>query len=181
MPGTSPIRRDWLALCETWGVAIAQSSVALDIYCNAGFVGVNRACFGFLELWAALIDAALAAHPDAAPPIVRRPAGSGRDQDLFNIALMGWADHVSLMGREAMDFDAGGGVFSHATGRRRKPWNGRFIRSALIGRPPGRAERWYLHYRNGPFDPPGHLRMRMRRASYRAGRAIGTVVKRPEN
>lgn len=181
MPRSSPIRHDWLALCVTLGVSFEQSSTALDTYCNAGFVGVNRACLGFLELWSALIDAVLAANPDGAPPIVRRPAGAGRDQDLFNIALMGWGEQVSLMGREAMDFEAGGGVFSHATGRRLKPWNGRFVRSALVGRPPGRGERWYLHYRGGPFDPPGRWKMGMRRASYRAGRAIGTVIKRPEN
>jgi hypothetical protein len=62
-----------------------------------------------------------------------------------------------------------------------KPWDGAFIRSALLGRPPGRADRQYLRYRGGPFDPPARVKMRRQILSYKIARAIGTVVKRPEN
>jgi hypothetical protein len=178
MPRSSPVRKEWLAFCETHGVPIPQSTAPLDTYFNAGFVGVRRDCLGFVELWGALIDAAIEGHDDPPPALGGRP---DRDQDFFNMALMGWADRVSAMGPDAMDFIGGGDVFSHACMRRTKPWQGGFIRSALIGRPPGRGERQYLLYRGGPFDPPGRVKMWRAMASYKIGRAIGTLVKRPEN
>jgi hypothetical protein len=178
MPRSSPIRKDWLALCETLGVTVPQSTTPLDMYCNAGFVGLSRDCYGFLELWSALIHAALAGRDNPRRAVESRP---GRDQDLFNIALMGWADRASVMGPDAMDYIGGGDALSHANMRPSKPWDGGFIRSALLGRPPGRADRQYLRYRGGPFDPPARGKMRRQMLSYKIARAIGTVVKRPEN
>jgi hypothetical protein len=181
MPWSSPIRSDWVELGDQLGVPVPHSTGSLDVYCNAGFVGLRRDCFGFLDLWGALIDAAVAARGDWTPPLVRRPAGSGRDQDLFNLALMGWAHKAALMGPEAMDFAPGGGVFSHGAGIRPKPWDGGYVRRALGGRPPGRYVREYLRHRGGPFDPLPGWRMRRATLAYELARAVGAVVRRRDD
>jgi hypothetical protein len=180
MPASSPIRAEWLELCDRLGITLRESAATLDVYCNSGFVGVSRDCLGFLELWCEVIDVAMAGRQSPTDKVVPRPGGTMRDQDSFNIALMAWAEKACVMGPEAMDFIPGE-VFSHANVRPAKPWAGHFVRRALMGRPPGRADRQYLLYRGGPFDPPGRWRMRRQFLSYKVGRMIGTLLKRPES
>jgi hypothetical protein len=180
MPASSPIRAEWMELCDRLGIELRATEAKLDYYCNAGFVGVSRECWGFFDLWSHVVDVALAARQSPTDKVVPRPGGTLGDQDSYNIALMAWAEKVCIMGPEASDFIPGE-VMSHAAGPRPKPWQGRFVRRALMGRPPARADRQYLLYRDGPFDPPGRRRMRSQFLSYKAGRAIGTVLKRPES
>jgi hypothetical protein len=159
-------------------VDVPSPAPRLDVYCNAGFVGVSRTSLGFLDLWAELIDAALASRADTIGPLVIRPGGTNNDQDLFNVALMGWSDRVSLMGPEAMDFVPGGMVFSHACAGPIKPWDGRYLRSALAGRPPQRSVRAYLANRGGPFDSQRRWRIRAQLFQYQLARAIGMLASR---
>ncbi len=180
MPASSPIRAEWMELCDRLGIKLRETDAKLDYYCNAGFVGVSRECWGFIDLWSEIVDVALAARRSPTDKVVPRPGGTMGDQDTYNIALMAWAEKVCIMGMEASDLIPGQ-VFSHANTGLVKPWHGHFARRALMGRPPGRPDRQYLLYRDGPFDPPGRWRMRSQFLSYKAGRAIGTVLQRPES
>jgi hypothetical protein len=178
-PASSPIRLDWLDLCDSLGVKVPHQDTTLDVRASAGFVGVSRDCMGVLDLWGELIDAALATATHQVPPLIRRPGGAGYDEDAFNVALMGWADRVSIAGPEAMDFTpAGSSVFSHAAGRPTKPWDKHYIRSALVGKPPSRTVREHLRHRAGPFDPKPRWWLRKELFRYRVARAIGAFVRR---
>ena len=181
MPATSPVRGEWAELRERLGVVSVPSEPAgpLDLYCNAGFVGVSRDCMPFVDLWRRLVDAAQATGTEEVAALLDGPRSQPwfLDQELFNIALMGWGQRAQLMGPEAMDFASGGDVFSHATGTP-KPWQRHFIRSALVGRPPSKRDREHWRYRGGPFRPSSRTSLRWKVVTYKAGRAMGAMARR---
>lgn len=183
MPASSPVRCDWADARQRMGLAPTEdaSLAALDIYCNAGFIGVSRQCEEFWVVWRTLIDEVIARGQAQMDVWRGRPGATmwQADQDLFNVALTDWGSSAHVMGPEAMDFASGGYVFSHATGTP-KPWRGHCIRSALAGRPPAKSHREYLRYREGPFHPLGRLRLRQKVGSYKIARAIGAVARRAD-
>ena len=194
MPRSSPIRAQWRDLAgrlQVNGVGRARQG-ALDLYCNAGFVGLPMRFKGFLELWAGLIDSVLREGQMEEQRLVSREgaetaevsdglAGSVKqvDQELFNVALMEFDDRVSLMGPEAMDFASGGRIFSHATGSP-KPWNRDYIRMALRGYPPSKRDLEVLRKGAGQLSLVSDSVHRRRLAAYRVARVIGGVIKRTD-
>ncbi len=182
LPASSPIRRRWLRLCAELGLDTGCASTnPLNVYCNAGFVGVPRDHLDFVDLWREVQEALIATGlaesefmPGDSNGIIR-----GLDQDAFNIALMRNADHVSLLGPEGMDFAPGGYVLSHATGRP-KPWDLSAICSALNGRPPSKRHREFLRYAVGELEalPPSSVRRRV--VEYKIARMIGTYYRRQD-
>ena len=59
------------------------------------------------------------------------------------MAAMCYENPISEMGPDAMDFVQSGWIaMSHATGSP-KPWNKKFLLSAIKGMPPSRAEKAY--------------------------------------
>jgi hypothetical protein len=182
LPSSSPIRKRWLRLCADLGLDTGWVTTnSLDIFCNAGFVGVPREHFDFVELWRKVQEALIAMGLDESQFGPSDSDGTIRalDQDAFNIALMRNADHISLLGPEAMDFVPGGYVLSHATGRP-KPWELSAIRSSLGGRPPSKSHAAFLRYAVGELEalPPSSVRRRV--LAYKIARVIGAFYKRQD-
>jgi hypothetical protein len=177
VPKSSPMRAQLRDLRSHLNVPrrADEQPAPLDIYCNAGFVGLNVKHRGFLQLWADLTDALLSGHKSLASQ--RAFPNVGPDQDLFNLALMGYGSLASLMGPEAMDFAPGGSVFSHAIGST-KPWLRHYLRDALKGLPPSKRDAFYIKYSRGPVGPvplPRHVR---RALAYRMSRGLGMFMQR---
>jgi hypothetical protein len=187
LPASSPVRADWDDARGKFslGLPIPEQSTRLELYCNAGFVGVSKLCEGFWTTWQDLIDTTHAAGPTCETAL-SEGRSMGRvgewhlDQDLLNIALMDWAHRAYLMGPEAMDFAPGGDVLSHATGTP-KPWQRHFIRGALSGRSPSKRDREYLRYAAGPFQLYTSRALRRKLCCYRAARVLGTVARRVDH
>lgn len=75
------------------------------------------------------------------------------DQDALNLAVMAYAEQVSLMGPQAMALGPGRSVMSHAIGGP-KPWRKRFLLSALGGNPPRLADWDWVRHSDGPSRSP---------------------------
>jgi hypothetical protein len=182
MPASSPVRARWRQLRALLSVApvLGESGGALDIYCNSGFVGVTRDDLPFVELWRDLLRSALDRNVYEDVELRSQLRAIGHlDQELFNLALMSYSHRCSLRGPEAMDFAPGGEVFSHAIGSP-KPWQKRFVRRALIGKPPSKIDREFLRYCEGPLPAMGRWQQRRRFAAYLAARGVGAVFQRSD-
>ena len=180
LPASSPIRKRWLQLCAELGLDAGCGSI-LNVYCNAGFVGVPREHLDFVELWRDVQEAFVAKGLDESQFMSGDSYGSIRhlDQDAFNIALMLNVDHISLLGPEGMDFASGGQVLSHATGRP-KPWELSAIRSALGGRPPSKSHREFLRYAVGELEAFRPSSVQRRILAYKIARGIGACYRRQD-
>jgi hypothetical protein len=182
IPESSPVRARWRQLRDelSVGPVTGETGGALDIYCNSGFVGVPTSDLAFLKLWRDLMQAVLARdiYRDVAMQSHLEVLGH-LDQELFNLALMSFAQRVSLRGPEAMDFAPGGNVFSHAIGSP-KPWQKHFVRSALTGKPPSKIDREFLRYSGEPLPALDRRQRRLRLAEYAVARAIGSIFRRSD-
>lgn len=150
MHSTHPLRMLWRHFFQPHGFAIAQE---LDVYVNAGFVGVSRENWDFIELWQRLLGlmesetnglSELGVKDRAYP--FHKP-----DQDALNAAAMFTARAVSIAGKDAMDFIHGGFLMSHALGHP-KPWRKAFIRETLRGYPPSLADHAFWQHTAAPID-----------------------------
>ena len=109
MPDNHPIRNQWL---EITGLSKYH---ALDLYFNGGFVGVNRGCIQFLNLWMKILDdAGKSVHLNTEGDILKWRDG-GRwhpffavDQDALNIAVMCWHQSITTLGPDMMSFSGYG-------------------------------------------------------------------------
>jgi len=180
-PASSPVRARWRQLREMLSVprTAAETDGSLDIYCNAGFVGVPRRDLAFLELWGGLMESALAREIYDNPQLRSYLRTRHLDQELFNLALMSFADRCSLRGPEAMDFAPGGAILSHATGSP-KPWNKNLVGRALLGKAPSKVDREFLRYCGGPLPVLDRWALRRRLAAYYLARGIGSFFRRSD-
>ena len=150
MHSTHPMRKMWHRFYQPHGFSTAQE---LDLYVNAGFVGVSRDHWGFVETWKRLLDfldtetdglAELGVKDRAYP--FHKP-----DQDALNAAAMYAAQPLSIVGKDGMDFIHGGFLMSHALGTP-KPWTKAFTREALRGHPPALADHCFWQHTTSPID-----------------------------
>lgn len=150
MHSTHPMRKMWHRFYQPHGFAPARD---LDVYINAGFVGVSRANWGFIELWKRLLDLMAAETKGLAELGVKDRAYPFHkpDQDALNIAAMYSAEPPSIVGKDGMDFTHGGFLLSHALGTP-KPWNKSFITEALRGYPPAQADHYFWQHTTSPID-----------------------------
>jgi hypothetical protein len=84
---------------------------------------------------------------------------------------------LSIIGQDAMDFTPGGFLMSHALDEP-KPWQRKFLLSALSGRPPAIAEKAYWQYADFPIRLFTPLRTALARAALRTASAIGRFYAR---
>ena len=147
MPSTHPLRAMWQRFYAQSGFKVTRN---LDVYVNAGFVGVSRADWEFIETWKQLMDAAGVVPLSESDGGDRRRLFDKRDQDALNVAVMVTARPVSIVGKDGMDLVPGGFLLSHALGEP-KTWRKNFLGDALRGFPPTRADREFFNYAHGPL------------------------------
>ncbi len=158
-------------------------------YVNGGCVGLTAADTGFLELWRdlqlAMADAtgglAQSKLRGGTSALMRDPlfCFNASDQDALNAALEAAPMEVqfSILGREAMGFQPGLAVLPHALGSP-KPWQKRYLREALAGRPPTVADKAFWQHAAGPLAPFDHATLARRRRTLRLAAFLGRFYRR---
>lgn len=175
MPARHPKRLQWASQLGLDGYRVHRD---LERYYNAGFVGVAKKHADFLDEWQRVSELVIAYNGES-HSLVGDDAGlfSRTDQDALNFALMASEVPINSAGREAMDFEPGGNVLSHAAGHY-KPWRKGHIRRAVQGHPPSSPTKNYLAFASGPIRavPAGELESQRRAA--RAASLIGRFYRR---
>jgi hypothetical protein len=176
MPETHPLRRQWADWASRQELGRCRS---LSQYFNAGFIGIHRRSLALLNVWQNVMQAQQRDGLDMTKLLSGSRADMFHihDQDALNLAAMLSDEPLSVIGPEGMDFVGGGFTMSHAAGGE-KPWKKRFLRSALRGVGPTRADRGYWENVESPISlyAPGELRRRRR--DLKLGAAVGRVLKR---
>ena len=174
MPAGHPKRDQWRHFFAAHGeVSLRQ----FNRYYNAGFVGVSREQTTFLRIWER-IDAVVASHSRSG--MRQRKSGTpdslfhSTDEDALNFSLTLCLTFVNAAGPEAMDFIPGGNRLSHAVGDA-KPWQGRHVRRALVGKAPSVASPWFYRFADGPLTPFSQAMLLRRRLSMILATALGRV------
>src|SRR5690554_1563528 len=73
------------------------------------------------------------------------------DQDALNAAVEAFEGKISILGRDAMGFENSFAILPHALGHP-KPWNKKYISSALNGFRPKQIDKDYWNYTNEPIQ-----------------------------
>ncbi len=165
MPARHPLRCAWMDLAREagWG----EPKTELNQYFNSGFVGLEIANRDFLARWLDAVRLARAngVKPDQFQKGSRTQAFYTVDQDAMNIAAMYADAPLTPMGPEGMNFFHGGYVMHHSI-TAPKPWRKNFLRWALRGAAPTKADLHFLDCADGPIYPypAGVLRAKRRAA-----------------
>jgi hypothetical protein len=178
MPQSHPLRFYWRAWAAQQGIPVERN---FDTYFNSGFLSVSRDQTEILTRWHLAIEKMGAGGVD----LRRFGYGSGKrtnpfhqtDQDALNIAAMTTTVPLSFMGPEGMDFVPGGYTMSHAAGVT-KPWRKAFLKEALGGRPPNKADRGYLDNALYPIALYSHGAVRLKKIELALAAAIGRFIRR---
>jgi hypothetical protein len=145
---------------EAWRCHFKKSGFTLrfkyDVYTNGGFIGLIKRDISFLETWKAVQEAMAPAIGGlarsaftGADPMPFDPFGK-TDQDALNATVEAWDGTLSLLGKEAMAFNPGTKIMSHALGKL-KPWLIEPLTQAIAGRRPRSADKDYWQLANGPI------------------------------
>lgn len=175
MPSRHPKRLQWQRFFEGHGLEPRRQ---LERCFNSGFVGVPRSRMALLDHWRRACELIVAHLDDPRHLKVGGPASlfHSTDEDALNFALSLDDSPILAAGPEAMDFVPGGNLLSHAVGSL-KPWHGRQLRQALVGRPPSAACQQYWRYANAPLAPWGTTQLLRRRLSLGLASALGRVYR----
>lgn len=176
LPARHPYRLQWVDFLERHGLKPVRS---LDLYYNAGYVGVPQSLVGVVYTWAQIIEEARRSFGSLDTLKRDRPHAlfHSADQDALNMALMTSHAPINGAGPESMDFQPGGHLLSHAIGGA-KPWRGGFLRAALRGHPPGTAQKSFFRFAEQPLRllPAGEL-ARLRLSLHMAA-MVGRIYRR---
>ena len=175
-PVGHPLRRAWERYYTPHGLTFRRQ---MSLYVNGGFVGVPRRHRALLEEWqrAQELMAPAIGGLGTAFPKDRTFLFHMTDQDALNAVLDSTAVPLSVIGQDGMDFIPGGYVLSHAQGRP-KPWDKRFLREALGGRPPTMPDKWFWQYVAAPIRLFSPLQVGITRISLKLAAGIGRFVRR---
>jgi hypothetical protein len=187
-----PVRCAWGDLIRRIGYTVARDC---DRYVNSGFIGIPRAQRSFLATWGAIngaVERADGLRLRRRAFMVGDLAADGRfivppdiadllratfmeDQDALNMAIMATQQPLSVMGPDAMGFDASWNfAMAHAVGPD-KPWNTSFVlHAARCGIAPSRAAREWWKHAAGPLPAASGREI----AAARLRMAAATIVAR---
>lgn len=177
VPSSHPLRHAWRRFFEPRGMPLPR---AMEMYINAGFIGLRRTERALLERWLWMLEQLREVIPHeqflSPSPLWNFPF-CNYDQDALNAAVMSAEVPLSLVGQDGMDFKPGGYIMSHAIGRS-KPWNKRPLLAAARGIQPSMAEKTYLQFADGPIQLYRAQELFWRRIEMRMAAALGRVLKR---
>lgn len=163
-------------------------SVKEPIYCNAGFLGLDKKHRDFAELWKRMMD-------ELAPMFggLNRSNVSGLsipdemkgdfapfgqpDQDVLNAAIEAYHGDISFAGQEGMSFKHGAALIPHALGKV-KPWILKPIRQTIGGLPPRTVDKLYWQYASGPIKPHSGGEIRRMNTLIKIAALIGRFYRR---
>ncbi len=149
MPPNHPKRKLWLKIAESVSLKV-HNNVKSNL--NAGFVGVTFGNISFIELWARLIDAAIANFGMNENKFSQSEHDwdifKVADQDLFNLAAMTTELPLAEFGPDGMGFIGGGWLMLHATGSP-KPWNKNYFLEFLKGNKASLTDKEFWNYADG--------------------------------
>jgi hypothetical protein len=131
MPSSHPIRNAWRSFFRQRDERLSNP---IDIYVNAGFIGLKREHTELLDTWKRYL-AILAENAKLMNQLLvgnRLLPFYNQDQDALNAVLMVCGVPLSLVSRDGMDFARGGYIMSHSIGGA-KPWRGKILSRALGG------------------------------------------------
>lgn len=170
---THPLRFQWNEIYSKNGYTLKFTG---DQYINGGFQGITSENKEFLREWLA-VQNIMGREIGGLNKITkdlggREHAFAKTDQDALNIALGITKQPVSVIGREGMEFVAGGFTMSHSTGHL-KPWNMKFLAEALRGHPPSAATKNHFANVETPIRPYPPMMLRKKRLGLRIASAIG--------
>jgi hypothetical protein len=178
MPATHPVRLEWEDIVNKSGRKITHS---ISSYINAGFCAVSIENIEFLKIWKEIIEIGSNEYGMNVSKIAHLESRSNpfyaNDQDALNIAAMCCNSPISEMGPEGMGFIHGGHIMSHAVGSP-KPWNKRFIHSALKGYPPGTADKDFWMHAKFPIKIHSDQEIKLKRLAISAAAFMSRFYKR---
>jgi hypothetical protein len=175
-PSGHPLRRHWERYYTPQGLTFRHH---LDVYVNGGFIGVPRQHRALLEAWRHAQDlmAPAIGGLGTAFPKDRTFLFHMTDQDALNAVLDGTTVPLSIIGQDGMDFIPGGYLLSHAQGRP-KPWDKRFLREAISGRPPTLPDKCFWQHVEAPLRLFSPLTVTGTRLSLKSAAALGRFIRR---
>ena len=173
-----PKRARWKQVIVSCGKQIQRE---LHHYYNGGFCGVSKRNKEFLETWEKIMCIGIHEYGmddnHFSKKIDQLSMFPVADQDAFNIAAMCSTSPTSDFGPEGMDFQHGGWLMSHATGKP-KPWATRYLRNALKGKKASLAQKNYWIYANGIIQTMPTSRVKRKKAAIRFGSLINRFYSR---
>lgn len=175
LPEDTPLRHKWMEIGEVLGLGPSR---ALNHYYNSGMLGLPAAQAGFPELWRRLVEYAGTTGSDLQQfsSANREHPFHASDQDAFNIAAMYWRQPLTTLGPQGMGFIPGTAAMYHSVGP--KPWRARFLRRALRGVPPSRADKYFFTKVTSPISVYSPLHLSFLRATSTLAAFIGRFYSR---
>ncbi|MGB3618213.1 MAG: hypothetical protein WBA12_08840, partial [Catalinimonas sp.] len=182
---TSPLRREWQRYFAQHDLDLRSD---LDVYVNAGFVGVPPAKKEFIMTWKQIQEwmaPAIGGLSESKVPAAADKAGnkdlpylfSCSDQDALNVTMMVHDDQITLLGQEGMGFIPGFNVMEHAVGPY-KPWNISYAKRALGGRGVRRVDKLFWSYADQPIAVYPQRTIRLKKADSLTASLVSRVIKR---
>ena len=167
-----PRRNDWTRFLQRRGVVLTPG---MDVYVNGGCLAVQRQYRAFLDLWLKTqqwVDEELGGANQSklgggTSDRMRDPLNclNASDQDALNIACELWKrpEVLRIAGRSWMGFEPGVCALPHALGSP-KPWNKSYLKSALQGYAPTKADKAFWQYAQGFLQtfPPSYIHSQQR-------------------
>ncbi len=176
VPNHHPLRQQWKRYYAQFGIAYEARD---NVYVNGGFVGLNKRYREFADLWDELQQymKRYTGKQDQIGIADRWNMFHFMDQDALNVAK-DLTPEVSIMGKDAMDFDKFGYVMSHAAGRR-KPWDKAYLKNILMnGSRPTPTDKIYWKFVKHPIRLYSDGTIRRKNLSMRVATIIGRFFTR---
>lgn len=141
-----PIRKQWATLAKEEGLAVNKD---LNRYFNSGFLGWTKETADFVDDWADCFTILAKKSGDMKKFRVtdRTSVVLSANQDSLNLASMITEVPLSTMGAETMGFRSGVSLMEHPIGA--KPWNRKFVKESISGRPPRSGDTLFWQNVNG--------------------------------
>jgi hypothetical protein len=172
-------RHPWRA---SWAKLIAESGLNVVSkrreYANSGFVGIPRSQVQVLENWGKLVETYVKSGADVTTfKKESRIAPVAGDQDLLMATLSTIEEEPSFLGRDGMGFNDHFMVMSHAVARI-KPWDRRFVWTALKGDKARETNLHWLENLREPVEGISKLRWYTKMLDYKASLLISRFWRR---
>lgn len=173
LPERHPRRVVWRQYFGSKGVKLCFKS---PLYANGGFVGVTKDTCHFLSAWQQMQEL-MALHIGGlnrsafagAAQLAQNETGAinafdRTDQDALNATIEAWDGEVSFIGQEGMAFKFGLALMVHALGQP-KPWNRKFLSSALKGKYLSVADKAFWLHTQSPICLYNPTQLKIKRLS----------------